>query len=438
MSRQANPRNSVTNEVGVKVPEGKISRTFFEEMVAQTVANLASATVKKGLSLLWDTLNNKISSSYAASDRYSPAVYTLLYRWADSQGMFSASSRHKSISGKYDYHLGEDVNIIEALDGTYWRSLSGCVVKVEKGLTSPGKEGDHYKTILIQVFGREGNPLDKELQGILDSVSHDNGLSRVYDLDNPWRVSRRDLRDLSSIVLPQDVLDRLIKHLDWWKSSKAMYASYGFTYKTSILLWGPPGTGKTSLAQAITKYLGYSLAVVRIDPSKMADLKNLISNAKPKTVLLMEDIDRAITAVPATPATPATHPPGDKPPVAPTDVTTTASATPTSPERAIPGIEHLMNALDGVTSPSEVVIIMSTNNRDKIDPALIRPGRVDMEIYLGLFDWDRAVTMASRFGVEPNVIASWGESVWSTPAELQLHLMQEVSRRSTGEAVGHG
>lgn len=43
----------------------------------------------------------------------------------------------------------------------------------------------------------------------------------------------------------------------------------------------------------------------------------------------------------------------------------------------------LLNALDGVASAEERIIFLTTNHVEKLDPALIRPGRIDMKEYLG-------------------------------------------------------
>ena len=42
-----------------------------------------------------------------------------------------------------------------------------------------------------------------------------------------------------------------------------------------------------------------------------------------------------------------------------------------------------MNALDGVVASEERIIFMTTNHPERLDPALLRPGRVDVKEYLG-------------------------------------------------------
>ena len=57
----------------------------------------------------------------------------------------------------------------------------------------------------------------------------------------------------------------------------------------------------------------------------------------------------------------------------------------------------LLNALDGVASAEERIIFLTTNHVDKLDPALIRPGRVDLKEFLGNATEAQIRGMFSRF-----------------------------------------
>jgi chaperone BCS1 len=71
-------------------------------------------------------------------------------------------------------------------------------------------------------------------------------------------------------------------------------------------------------------------------------------------------------------------------PTAPQSGTTTAvqegSAT---PDRSGATLSGLLNVLDGFHAPSNVVFVMTTNAAEALDPALLRPGRIDYKLYLG-------------------------------------------------------
>lgn len=57
----------------------------------------------------------------------------------------------------------------------------------------------------------------------------------------------------------------------------------------------------------------------------------------------------------------------------------------------------LLNAIDGVTSTEGRIVFMTTNYVDRLDPALIRPGRVDLKQYIGYSSHDQCVKMFSNF-----------------------------------------
>jgi mitochondrial chaperone BCS1 len=60
-------------------------------------------------------------------------------------------------------------------------------------------------------------------------------------------------------------------------------------------------------------------------------------------------------------------------------------------------LSGFLNALDGVVASEERIIFMTTNHPEKLDPALIRPGRVDMKEYLGHATSYQAKEMFLRF-----------------------------------------
>jgi chaperone BCS1 len=57
----------------------------------------------------------------------------------------------------------------------------------------------------------------------------------------------------------------------------------------------------------------------------------------------------------------------------------------------------LLNALDGVTSSEGHIVLMTTNHPEKLDPALVRPGRVDVRIHLAKPDADQLRRLYARF-----------------------------------------
>jgi chaperone BCS1 len=64
-------------------------------------------------------------------------------------------------------------------------------------------------------------------------------------------------------------------------------------------------------------------------------------------------------------------------------------------------LSALLNFIDGLwsTSCEERIIVFTTNYKDRLDPALLRPGRMDMHIYMGFCCWEAFKTLARNYFV---------------------------------------
>merc|ERR1719473_1896044 len=60
-------------------------------------------------------------------------------------------------------------------------------------------------------------------------------------------------------------------------------------------------------------------------------------------------------------------------------------------------LSGLLNVLDGVVDTPERILIMTTNHPEQLDPALIRPGRIDKKILLGYMNPDNIVKMIEHY-----------------------------------------
>lgn len=158
-------------------------------------------------------------------------------------------------------------------------------------------------------------------------------------------------RPMDSVILKGNVLQELHDDLATFLAREDDYVRRAIPYHRCYLLEGPPGTGKTSTVKAITNALGLDLWYAQLSGiDKDTRLTNLLSEVKAQGVLLLEDIDSLPAAV-------------DR-----------------ADERAAEGdvsTSGLLNALDGVTTPHGLITIMTTNYPETLDPALLRPGRVD-------------------------------------------------------------
>jgi mitochondrial chaperone BCS1 len=200
-----------------------------------------------------------------------------------------------------------------------------------------------------------------------------------------WRhVACRPKRALSSIVLDPGIAERVIGDARDFLSSRAWYARRGIPFRRGYLLYGAPGSGKTSLIHSLAGELGLNVYVISLSQSGMDDnkLARLIADLPERCIALMEDIDAAfhhgLNRDPNSPE-PAMDPSGK-----PIDPAQAQSSNPNTPPPPPAGsritLSGLLNALDGVGAQEGRILFATTNKYASLDPALCRPGRMDLHV----------------------------------------------------------
>lgn len=206
------------------------------------------------------------------------------------------------------------------------------------------------------------------------------------------RVASRPSRPMHTVILNGDLKERVLADINEYlhPSTKFWYAHRGIPYRRGYLLHGPPGTGKSSLAWAIAGVFGLDIYCISlVDPTLTEeDLSMMFSSLPRRCVVLLEDIDSAGLSK-RQEIDPAS---AEKKPVdaATSDASKLGveltkaleSVSKTNKEKDKQGItlSGLLNAIDGVASHEGRVLVMTTNCPDKLDDALIRPGRIDMKV----------------------------------------------------------
>ena len=169
----------------------------------------------------------------------------------------------------------------------------------------------------------------------------------------------RRKRPLESVVLDKGVKERIVSDVKEFLASGNWYYDRGIPYRRGYLLYGRPGSGKSSFVRALAGELDYNIAILNLSERGLTDdrLNFLLTIVPRRTLVLLEDADAAFNGRTSTDA----------------DGYRGAHVT----------FSGLLNAIDGVASAEERVLFLTTNHIDRLDSALIRPGRVDMTIRLG-------------------------------------------------------
>lgn len=213
------------------------------------------------------------------------------------------------------------------------------------------------------------------------AVKLEEGKTIIYtSWSTDWKPFGRPRRKrpLSSVVLKPGLSQELLSDVKSFLNSAHWYYDRGIPYRRGYLLYGPPGTGKSSFVQALAGELDYGICVLNLSERGLTDdrLNHLLSNMPDRSIALLEDVDAAF---------------GRRRVVSEEDGYHGANVT----------FSGLLNALDGVASSEERIVVMTTNHPERLDEALVRPGRVDVKAEIGYAGREVVEVMWERFyGVE--------------------------------------
>ncbi|PWA70429.1 ATPase, AAA-type, core [Artemisia annua] len=231
------------------------------------------------------------------------------------------------------------------------------------------------------------------------------------DLDHP--------STFATLAMDTDIKEKVMKDLDRFIARRDYYRRVGKAWKRGYLLYGPPGTGKSSLIAAMANYLNFDIYDLDLSTIKFnTTLRSLLVATENRSILVVEDIDCSV------------------------ELHDRVSA---EHRRGLAQDNHhgyrkegqvtlsgFLNFIDGLWSScgDERIIIFTTNRKDKLDPALLRPGRMDVHINMSYCTPSGFRLLASNYlGITQHDL--FGEiedlirKVEITPAEVAEQLLKD-------------
>jgi hypothetical protein len=255
---------------------------------------------------------------------------------------------------------------------------------------------------------------------IRDTFEEAGDETNVFVLSDSWaggweKALTKDRRPKESIVLDGTLSDQLIADARQFLDSNQWYADRGIPYRRGYLLHGPPGCGKTSFTQVLAGALKLDMCMLSLSNNLLDDQK-LAQNfreAPENAIILLEDVDAVFV---------------DR------DVQKKGKG------GGGTGVSFsgLLNAIDGVASQEGRLFFMTTNYPEKLDSALVRPGRCDVKLELKCASRNQMQRLFLRFfpnagDLEAKRFASSLPEFELSMAQLQGHLLEY--RDSSKEAV---
>ncbi len=234
--------------------------------------------------------------------------------------------------------------IVKASSGP--RYVVGCRTKLDKSKLKQGTRVSLDMTTLTIM-----RPMPREVDPTVFNMLHDDAGKTSFSDIGGLNDEIRELREVIELPL----------------TNPELFIRVGISAPKGVLLYGPPGTGKTLLARALAsningtflkvvasaivdKYIGESARIIR-------EMFGYAKDHQP-CVIFMDEIDA---------------------------IGGSRFSEGTSADREIQRtLMELLNQLDGFESLGAVKIVMATNRPDILDPALLRPGRLDRKIEIPL------------------------------------------------------
>jgi chaperone BCS1 len=278
----------------------------------------------------------------------------------------------------------------------FWRGRRPFWVWFFRSDDTKGRSQRRVESLTFRTIGRDQSFLKKFVDEVVACHHRKRRMaSYLYLFDEGWEyVAAYSPRLLESVLLKPGEKDHLIQDLERFRASRFRYRRLGVPYHRGYLLYGPPGTGKTSLVSAIAAKFGMSIYVVNLTELNDRTLKSAMNSGPENSVILFEDIDcmKAGNRRQEPNARKQSQ-------VAARDGAQTASS-----DGGGVTLSGLLNVLDGFHAPENVIFVMTTNDVEALDPALLRPGRIDFRLFLGKAAQSQKAELYHRFFPEATEI----------------------------------
>ncbi|MEM6971766.1 MAG: AAA family ATPase [Pseudomonadota bacterium] len=299
-------------------------------------------------------------------------AYGYLMRWIEEAGVLSHTRCRRALRP-----MGHrDVEVLAPAPGAYWYWHDGRLCRFDRSFLEKGEGG-----------GQRNGPTEEigitvllgDIAVIEGWIAAGRAIAERCDRIGPglhvlrgdWWNGLGDVprRPIATVIAEDDRVERLMADVARFYGAADWYGARGVPWRRGYLLYGPPGTGKSSVIRAIASELGRDIAALDVGRPELCDddLREGLVSAPDGALIAIEDIDAVF----------AGREGGER--------------------KGGVSFSGLLNALDGVAAQEGRAVFMTTNHRERLDPALIRPGRADLHVELGLVGRDAALSFFRRF-----------------------------------------
>jgi chaperone BCS1 len=337
------------------------------------------------------------------------------FKWWFDQHRRSKKIRHVDVFTPYRNE--KYLTLLTPAPGAHWFMHMHRPFRLEftREKEKPKYAEKRPETITLRVIGRDQSFLKRFVEDIHKKYdeAYQNKINLYFWTRDGWESVDLAPRSWDSVILPAKLKKDVVEDIKDFQDSRAWYDSVGMPYHRSYLFHGPPGTGKTSSLLGLSSYFQKSLYLLKLHHMTDDTLVSALRRVDANSMVVLEDVDclnnkrRGVVKEKK------------------------KKKDDEEKDKAVAGgltLSGLLNALDGIETPSGSMFFMTTNLIKKLDPALLRPGRVDRKYYLGPATREQKIEMFERFfprSEAAQAAAFTDQSKSLTMAEFQEELKQK-------------
>ena len=254
-----------------------------------------------------------------------------------------------------------------------------------------------------------------DLRALMDQ--HDVFRNKVITIEAD-RHGRRNVvfleraqMDERELVLPAGVLELIERHVVGPTRHREALLARGRHLGRGLLLWGPPGTGKTHTVRYLTSRLTDATVIILSGPSLgLVGAFGTLARRLAPAVVVLEDVDLVAQERSFGPFGAST-----------------------------PALFELMNEMSGLAADADVAFVLTTNRPDALEPALAaRPGRVDLAVEIPLPAEAERRRLLELYGEGLDLDPAGLDGVVARTAGATASFFRELLRKATLAAVEAG
>src|SRR6185312_3080450 len=241
------------------------------------------------------------------------------------------------------------------------------------------------KYFRIMTFGRDRERIQRFMEILEKLRKPDDSRQDIMNWRSDyWRhLPSKRKRGMNTIYIDQKVHQEVIKRIDTFLKGEEYYMVRGIPYRLGISLEGPPGTGKTTYAICLAGLYIMLICIMNIAAMHGDnDLMTAFANAPRSAIILVEDVHTSSNTANRKGGT-TTVVSESKGEVSDGPANTAPAAATKEEEKKSMTLGGLLNAIDGVAASEGRILIMTTNYPERLDPALVRSGRIDKRVFIG-------------------------------------------------------